>query len=80
MMRYNHKACKTELTKRYKGNNKLLKIAIVVDVWLTSFDVPLFAPRYVYKSMSGHDLRQTITRVRVFKRMCDLIKNIPNRN
>lgn len=63
-----NKAYKTELAKRFKDNNDTLKIAIVVDMWLTGFDVPSLATMYVYKPMSGHNLMQTIARVnRVFK-------------
>ena len=43
------------------------KIAIVVDMWLTGFDVPSLATMYVYKPMKGHNLMQAIARVnRVF--------------
>ena len=45
-----------------------MKIAIVVDMWLTGFDVPSLATMYVYKPMSGHNLMQAIARVnRVFR-------------
>ena len=48
--------------KQYK-----MKIAIVVDMWLTGFDVPSLATMYVYKPMNGHNLMQAIARVnRVF--------------
>ena len=40
-----------------------MKIAIVVDMWLTGFDVPSLATMYVYKPMSGHNLMQAIARV-----------------
>jgi type I restriction enzyme R subunit len=44
-----------------------LKIAIVVDMWLTGFDVPSIATMYVYKPMKSHNLMQAIARVyRVF--------------
>ena len=44
-----------------------MKIAIVVDMWLTGFDVPSLATMYVYKPMNGHNLMQAIARVnRVF--------------
>lgn len=59
---------KEELAKKFKDNNSPLKIAIVVDMWLTGFDVPSLATMYVYKPMSGHNLMQAIARVnRVFK-------------
>ena len=45
-----------------------MKIAIVVDMWLTGFDVPSLATMYVYKPMSGYNLMQAIARVnRVFR-------------
>ena len=59
---------KDELAKKFKDNNSPLKIAIVVDKWLTGFDVPSLATMYVYKPMSGHNLMQAIARVnRVFR-------------
>lgn len=59
---------KEELAKKFKDNDDPLKIAIVVDMWLTGFDVPSLATMYVYKPMSGHNLMQAIARVnRVFK-------------
>ncbi|WP_308604073.1 type I restriction endonuclease subunit R [uncultured Fibrobacter sp.] len=59
---------KDELAKKFKDNNSALKIAIVVDMWLTGFDVPSLATMYVYKPMSGHNLMQAIARVnRVFR-------------
>ena len=60
-------ARKAELAKRFKDNNDPFKIAIVVDMWLTGFDVPSLATMYVYKPMAGHNLMQAIARVnRVF--------------
>lgn len=59
---------KEELAKKFKDNDSPLKIAIVVDMWLTGFDVPSLATMYVFKSMSGHNLMQAIARVnRVYK-------------
>lgn len=59
---------KNELAKKFKDNKSALKIAIVVDMWLTGFDVPSLATMYVYKPMSGHNLMQAIARVnRVFR-------------
>lgn len=58
---------KEELARHFKDNNSPLKIAIVVDMWLTGFDVPSLATMYVYKPMKGHNLMQAIARVnRVF--------------
>lgn len=63
-----NKAHKNELAKKFKDNDSPLKIAIVVDMWLTGFDVPSLATMYVYKPMRGHNLMQAIARVnRVFK-------------
>ncbi len=63
-----NKRHKDNLAKEFKDNNSLLKIAIVVDMWLTGFDVPSLATMYVYKPMSGHNLMQAIARVnRVFR-------------
>ena len=63
-----NKARKEELARKFKDNTSLLKIAIVVDMWLTGFDVPSLATMYVYKPMSGHNLMQAIARVnRVFQ-------------
>ena len=63
-----NKAHKNELAKKFKDNNSPLKIAIVVDMWLTGFDVPSLATMYVYKPMSGYNLMQAIARVnRVFR-------------
>lgn len=56
-----------ELAKEFKDNDSPLKIAIVVDMWLTGFDVPSLATMYVYKPMQGYNLMQAIARVnRVF--------------
>lgn len=57
-----------ELAKEFKDNNSEMKIAIVVDMWLTGFDVPSLATMYVYKPMQGYNLMQAIARVnRVFQ-------------
>ena len=62
------KAHKEELARKFKDNNDPMKIAIVVDMWLTGFDVPSLATMYVYKPMHGYNLMQAIARVnRVFK-------------
>ena len=63
-----NKAHKNELAVQFKDNDSPLKIAIVVDMWLTGFDVPSLATMYVYKPMSGYNLMQAIARVnRVFQ-------------
>lgn len=56
-----------EFATLFKDDNSPMKIAIVVDMWLTGFDVPSLATMYVYKPMRGHNLMQAIARVnRVF--------------
>ncbi len=63
-----NKRHKEELALKFKDDNDPLKIAIVVDMWLTGFDVPSLSTMYVYKPMSGHNLMQAIARVnRVYK-------------
>lgn len=62
-----NKRHRDELAKQFKDNESPLKIAIVVDMWLTGFDVPSLATMYVYKPMQGYNLMQAIARVnRVF--------------
>ena len=59
---------KEELARKFKDNDDPMKIAIVVDMWLTGFDVPSMATMYVYKPMHGYNLMQAIARVnRVFQ-------------
>lgn len=63
-----NKAHRKEMAKEFKDDKSLLKIVIVVDMWLTGFDVPSLATMYVYKPMKGYNLMQAIARVnRVFK-------------
>ena len=63
-----NKRHRDELAKQFKDNGSPMKIAIVVDMWLTGFDVPSLATMYVYKPMKGYNLMQAIARVnRVFK-------------
>ena len=54
---------KDELAAEFKDDESPLKIAIVVDMWLTGFDVPSLATMYVYKPMQGYNLMQAIARV-----------------
>lgn len=57
-----------ELAAEFKDNDSPFKIAIVVDMWLTGFDVPSLATMYLYKPMKGYNLMQAIARVnRVFQ-------------
>lgn len=63
-----NKRHKDELAAEFKDNNSAFKIAIVVDMWLTGFDVPSLSTMYIYKPMKGYNLMQAIARVnRVFK-------------
>ena len=63
-----NKKRKQDLATRFKDNSSPLKIAIVVDMWLTGFDVPSLATMYVYKPMESYNLMQAIARVnRVYK-------------
>ncbi|MBQ6750189.1 MAG: type I restriction endonuclease subunit R [Bacteroidaceae bacterium] len=56
-----------EYAALFKDDKSPMKMAIVVDMWLTGFDVPSLATMYVYKPMKGHNLMQAIARVnRVF--------------
>ena len=62
-----NKTHRDALAVKFKDDKSALKIAIVVDMWLTGFDVPSLATMYVYKPMVGHNLMQAIARVnRVF--------------
>jgi type I restriction enzyme R subunit len=55
------------LDKQFKNNNSNFKAAIVVDMWITGFDVPSLAVMYIDKPLQKHTLIQTISRVnRVF--------------
>ena len=45
-----NKRYKDELAKKFKDNGSSFKIAIVVDMWLTGFDVPSLATMYIYKT------------------------------
>ncbi|WP_138494372.1 type I restriction endonuclease subunit R [Paenibacillus pinistramenti] len=56
------------LANQFKDENSDFKIAIVVDMWLTGFDVPCLDTMYVDKIMKEHNLMQAIARVnRVYK-------------
>ena len=52
-----------ELDRQYKGEKSNFKIAIVVDMWTTGFDVPFLDTIYIYKPIQQHSLIQTISRV-----------------
>lgn len=56
------------LDKQFKNNNSNFKIAVVVDMWVTGFDIPSLAVMYIDKPLQKHTLVQTISRVnRVFE-------------
>ena len=56
------------LDKQFKNDDSNFKIAIVVDMWITGFDVPSLAVMYIDKPLQKHTLIQTISRVnRVFE-------------
>jgi len=52
-----------ELDKQFKNEKSNFKIAIVVDMWLTGFDVPFLDAIYIDKPIQRHNLIQTISRV-----------------
>lgn len=55
------------LDEQFKNEDSNFKIAIVVDMWITGFDVPSLAVMYIDKPLQKHTLIQTISRVnRVF--------------
>lgn len=58
-----NKAYRDALMVEFKDNDSEFKIAIVVDMWLTGFDVPSMATMYIDKPMKGHNLMQAIARV-----------------
>lgn len=63
-----NKVYRDGLMTEFKDEKSDFKIAIVVDMWLTGFDVPSMATMYIDKPMKGHNLMQAIARVnRVYK-------------
>ncbi|BFM48553.1 HsdR family type I site-specific deoxyribonuclease [Marinomonas sp. THO17] len=52
-----------ELDRQFKNGQSNFKIAIVVDMWLTGFDVPFLDTIYIDKPIQRHNLIQTISRV-----------------
>ena len=66
--RHTTKQQRRDLSDRMKDPADPLKIVIVIDMWLTGFDVPCLHTMYIDKPMRGHNLMQAIARVnRVFK-------------
>ena len=62
------KEYRKELDRQFKNEKSNFKIAIVVDMWLTGFDVPFLDSIYIDKPIQEHNLIQTISRVnRKFK-------------
>ena len=62
------KEYRKELDRQFKNEKSNFKIAIVVDMWLTGFDIPSLDTIYVDKPIQRHNLIQTISRVnRKFK-------------
>jgi type I restriction enzyme R subunit len=63
-----YEACGTKeyrkfLDEQFKNDDSNFKIAIVVDMWITGFDVPSLAVMYIDKPLQKHTLIQTISRV-----------------
>ncbi len=52
-----------ELDRQFKNSKSNFKIAIVVDMWLTGFDIPFLDSMYIDKPIKRHNLIQTISRV-----------------
>lgn len=57
------KEYRKELDRQFKNEKSNFKIAIVVDMWLTGFDVPFLDSIYIDKPIQRHNLIQTISRV-----------------
>ena len=57
-----------EFDRQFKNSKSNFKIAIVVDMWLTGFDVPELDTIYIDKPIQQHTLIQTISRV---NRVCE---------
>ncbi|MBY6274152.1 MAG: type I restriction endonuclease subunit R, partial [Bacillaceae bacterium] len=58
-----NKQTRKEREKEFKDVNSPFKIVIVVDMWLTGFDVPALDTMYIDKPMKAHNLMQAIARV-----------------
>ncbi|XPV77021.1 MAG: type I restriction endonuclease subunit R [Desulfovibrio sp.] len=58
-----NKEYRKELDRQFKNSKSNFKIAIVVDMWLTGFDVPFLDTIYIDKPLQKHNLIQTISRV-----------------
>lgn len=62
-MLFKDKAYRENAAKEFKRKDGSIKIAIVVDMWLTGFDVTDLDVMYIDKPMKGHNLMQAIARV-----------------
>ena len=64
-----------ELDRQFKNAKSNFKIAILVDMWMTGFDVPFLDTIYIDKAIKQHSLIQTISRVnRVYEgKECGLV-------
>lgn len=60
---FKDKAYRENMAKEFKKKNGSIKIVIVVDMWLTGFDVTDLDVMYIDKPMKGHNLMQAIARV-----------------
>ena len=58
-----NKESRKKLDTAFKDEASNFKIAIVVDMWLTGFDVPFLDAIYIDKPLQQHSLIQTISRV-----------------
>ena len=58
-----NKDYRKELDRQFKNGKSNFKIAIVVDMWLTGFDIPFLDTMYIDKPVQRHNLIQTISRV-----------------
>lgn len=60
---FRNKTDRQKDANEFKSENSKIKIAIVVDMWLTGFDVPDLDVMYIFKKMKTHNLMQAIARV-----------------
>ena len=60
---FGSKLDRQKAANEFKSENSKIKIAIVVDMWLTGFDVPDLDVMYIFKKMKAHNLMQAIARV-----------------
>ena len=60
---FKDKAYRENMAKEFKKKDGSIKIVIVVDMWLTGFDVTDLDVMYIDKPMNGHNLMQAIARV-----------------